>query len=103
MIFMSTPEVNELREAVKAVKDQVSALTEIALKNHRETLLMRKSLRSCQSHCHVVGQSRWRNLWAAIRNLFSRSSLTVVDIDEDIEKEISTLRIKLSPETADAQ
>lgn len=91
---------------MKEVKDQVQALAEVQLKTHRETLLMRKSLRSCQSRCHVAGQSRWRNLWTAVRNLFAPTSLSIIDTDQEIENEISALAAKLSLgkiQTASAQ
>lgn len=97
MVFMSTQEVTDLREAVREIKDQVRALAEVQLQTHRQTLLMRKSLRSCQSHCHVIGSSRWRNLWTAIRSLFSRSgSLPILESDDEIDNELAILASKLS-------
>jgi len=88
---MSTTEVEDLKNAMNGVKEEVSLLKTVSLKFYREALLTRKALRSCQSHCHVRSQNKWRNLWIAIRGLFTKIEIQVVDLDVDVDREMSEI------------
>jgi hypothetical protein len=69
---MPDQEVLELKEAISQVRRDLVGLTDLFVDVRQKLARISKSLRYCQSRCHVDNPGRWSKFWTSVSGIFSR-------------------------------
>lgn len=81
-------ETEELKSAITQVKRDLVSLTDLFTDVQRRLARITKSLRFCQSRCHVDNPGRWSKLWEAVVGLFARPDRRAcLELDESATKD----------------